>query len=683
MTEFFFAAASFFGAFLLFVMQPMTAKALLPWFGGTPLVWTVCMMFFQGVLLLGYLYAHLLCTRIPRRAAPALHVFVVGVGAFFTRLLPTPDLAPVGDASPLLGLLHILAVRVGLPFFVLSATSPLVQAWFHRCAAGKSPYRLYAVSNIGSIGAVALYPFVIEPLLPLGAQERLFQIGYWVFSSVLLGAAVLVFRARSDETALDVAPHLDDGDREGGRPWEWVFLSAAGVMLLLATTEQISRNLAVSSVFWMLPLCLYLLSFVVCFRKESTVLRSVRPFLLPVAAILVGVQLFVGHRFPVPVQWMIYLVTLFIGCLVCHGVLFDARPAAKRLTSFYLFISFGGAIGGIFVGAVAPRVFPLMWEYPLSWAGLAVFLVLRETRASDTAFMPAEKKRALGALSLAALVAVTCLLTDVLVNRRDASVSVRSFFGRLAIYKSSKYMCLYHGVIRHGCQWRDPERRMQPTTYFGPASGIGVSVRALREARKDTANSGLDIGVVGLGVGTSAAWGRAGDRIRFFEIDEKVKELAERYFTYLAKTEAAVDTVIGDGRLSLEREAEAKNVPKYDLLVIDAFSGDAIPLHLLTEEAFALYRSRIKSSGVLAMHVSNRFLKLAPLVFGLAQKADMQAMLIDTDDVLEDLVYGSTWVVMTDDPRTESLVRALARVQPPPTKTVVFTDRFSNLIDLL
>lgn len=685
MPIFTFSAASLVGAFLLFLMQPMMGKSLLPWFGGTPLVWTVCMMFFQAVLLLGYVYAHILYTKIPHRIALVVHSGVLLLGVISARFLPMETSAPDGNGSPLFQLIGILTHTVSIPFFALAATSPLVQSFFHRRFPERSPYPLYAVSNIGSLGAVLVYPFVLEPLLSLKTQETVFHLGYFVF--LALSFAAMFFSLRSPVVHL---PQVDDGDlsdteERGGGAGTWILLSALGVMLLLSTTEQISRNLAVSSVFWMLPLCLYLLSFVLCFRgtRRAEGHRSTS-YIWAVTVSVVGVQLFFGNRWGAPLQLVSYLATLFVGCLACHGALYGARPGGDRLTAFYLYISLGGVLGGIFVGAVAPRIFPLMWEYPLAWAGTAVFIFLRKMAESDVAFLSADKKRSLAVLSIAALAAVLGLIGDVLMNRRDASVSVRSFFGRLAVYQSSQYNCLYHGIIRHGCQWRDPRKSQLPTTYFGPNSGVGVAVRALRLRQEDAVDPALQIGVVGLGIGTSAAWGEKGDSIRFYEIDDQVKVLAERYFTFLSGAQADIDIVLGDARLSLQREDAAKENPLYDLLVIDAFSGDAIPLHLLTEEAAALYWRRLKKDGVLAVHISNRYLDLKPVLFGLADRAGKTGLLMDTDDVMADLIYGSTWVVMTGDKKVENLMRGLVRVHPrPDLKTVVFTDQFSNLLDLM
>ena len=682
-----FFTAALVSAFLLFLMQPMMGKFLLPWFGGTPLVWTVCMMFFQTHLLLGYAYAHRLSTRLPPKLAAGIHCAVLVAGWLFARFLPGVEEAPNGAEWPVGPLLQILFTNVSVPFFALSTTAPLLQHWFSRRYPERSPYRLYAVSNIGSLSAVLLYPFVFEPSFSLVTQETIFGSGYIAFGITAAGA---MFLGRRSGTSAGAAGSVSSSPEERFcAPWApsgWILLSGLGVMLLLSTTEQISRNVAVSSLFWMIPLCIYLLSFVFCFSDARCFRDAVWSYASVGAVGLTAVQIFFAHSWPVWAQLSAYGVSLLVGCIVCHGVLYRLRPSADRLTSFYLYVALGGALGGIFSGVVAPLIFPDMWEFPLTWAALAAYLLIRALReSSGELFWSPERKRRIAALCIAALTASVCFFSDVLLDQRDASVSVRSFFGRLAVSKTATQICLYHGTIRHGCQWRDEARRRLPTTYFGPHSGVGVAVRALRlrqEKRGDEVT--LNLGVVGLGIGTSAAWTEKGDRLRFFEIDPVVDELARTYFSYLEDAPAPVDVVLGDARLSLYREDKRGDTPLYDALVIDAFSGDAIPLHLLTREALSLYRRRLAKDGILALHISNRYLNLKPLVFGLADDARISAMLLDTDNVMEELLYGSTWVLLTADSETENIVRALARVEDRPSDpTLIFTDQSSNLLDLL
>jgi hypothetical protein len=403
--------------------------------------------------------------------------------------------------------------------------------------------------------------------------------------------------------------------------------------------------------------------------------------LLPLAALGVAAQLLFAKVLPVAAQLTIHAATLFVGCMVCHGELALARPGASRLTGYYLAISAGGVLGGVFVAVVAPLVFHGLWEFSLGW--LALYTMVLVLLGRDPDLFPGRRRFGLTRVLLSAgwLVAAACFGADMVFDHREATITSRGFYGPLAVSEKRDKKCLYNGRIRHGCQWTDPERSFEPTTYYGPGSGVGVAVEALRERGAGP----LRIAVIGLGVGTCAAWGREGDLVRFYEIDPEVTRLAREHFTYLRDASAETEVVVRDGRLALVAE-ERSGEPRYDLIVLDAFLGDAVPLHLITLEAFRTYRGRLGPGGAIAAHISNRHVDLKPLLRGIAGETGQEALLLRTGQDLAAMTYESTWVVLTEDP---SLADAVGRTetarpwQADAHEAVVFTDQYSNLLELL
>ncbi len=677
-----YVVTSLFGAFLLFQIQPMVGKSLLPWFGGAPLVWTTCMMFFQALLLGGYAYAHLVINRLPRRRQPFVHLVVLAAGIAFGRVLPAPVWAPTGVEQPALHLLLILAANVAVPFFALSATQPLLQSWFHGIYPNRSPYPLYAVSNTGSLLAVMTYPFLFEPLLPLPRQETLWFVAFLAFCGgcALCGIGFWRYRKRTSSAPPAAVVPAGSPPEAGGRLWAWLGFSACGSALLLTTTDQASQDIAATPLFWVMPLGLYLVSFIICFARDSFYRRGFWLKALPAAVLLLAAERLTDGA--PTFDLVVYGVTLFIGCMVCHGELARLRPDAGQLTRFYFALSVGGAAGGLFTALIAPLIFPGLWEFALCWVALCSLVLLLSYREGQLAIPTREARLRLAAHSLAWVVAAGILTSDVVVDRRGTEQTFRNFFGRLAVTRNPRKRCLYHGMIQHGCQWRDPALAMEPTTYYGPDSGVGVGTRALRRIRP---GAPLRMGVVGLGIGTSAAWGEAGDTVRFYELDPAVVTVAKDRFSYLENAEAKVRIVIGDARISLEREVAAGDAP-LDLLVLDAFSGDAIPIHLLTREAFDTYWRRLSPGGILAIHISNQHFNLEPLVLGLSRGAGKAALHLETEEDAARLTYASTWVIVTGNPEAVGAVRALGYDRPWPrehAEPIVFTDQFSNLLSLL
>ncbi|MBI5434143.1 MAG: fused MFS/spermidine synthase [Planctomycetes bacterium] len=685
------AAAVFLGAFLLFQVQPMIAKAILPWFGGAPAVWTTCMLFFQAALLAGYAYAHASTKKLAPRRQVVVHL--VALAAALVTLPILPDAASVADAalwtdaasapsdsrSPVLAIVAVLVSTIALPYFVLAATGPLLQAWFARASPGASPYRLYALSNAGSLLGLVSYPFAIEPWLSTRAQA-------WVWSAAF-GAFALVcaLAARGAWSAPDVV-----AERASASPAPtsqqrgvWLALSATASALLLAVTNQMCQEVAVVPLLWVLPLALYLATFVLCFESERWYSRSWNlPVLILSLTVLTQAAALgakVGIWYGVP----IYSLGLFVCCMFCHGELAARRPSAQHLTSFYLTLATGGVLGGAFVAVVAPRIFTGFDELYLALlaCGVLALAFVYEPRAQRLA------KRRLWHPTLPALIAVVLILGAVftlrMLSRSQAGSSeTRNFFGILRVQDlpapdfSGAMRYLTHGGTRHGQQYRDDARRREPTTYYGRPSGIGVLLDELASAPP------LHVGLVGLGAGVIAAFGRSGDVYRYYEINPSVVAIAERDFTFLADSRATIELVDGDARLALERETDRR----FDVLVLDAFSSDAIPLHLLTVEAFELYLARLALNGVLALHLTSRHLDLGPVVAGIAGELGLITLEIATPADDEHALLDARWILVARGsellarPRLAAAGRAIDLAGKRP---LVFTDDCSNLFAVL
>src|SRR6267142_2106183 len=634
-----YAVTIFLSAFLLFQVQPLIAKMILPWFGGTAAVWTTCMLFFQLLLLAGYIYSHAYVTRrIPARRA--VHIVLLVLAAATLPLAASVAWKPSGGEDPTWRILGLLATSVGLPYFALSTTGPLVQAWHARSHPGAIPYRLFALSNLGSMLALLSYPLLVEPTLALGKQTAIWSASFIAFA---LLCALLAWRNRGG----DAPPSpVEEAEKPGpGLQALWAVLAACASTLLLAFTGHMTLNIAAIPFLWVLPLALYLLSFVLCFEASGWYRRWL--FLPLLGAGLAGVCITLSRSNPsIWTLIPLYSATLFAACMVCHGELARSKPHPQHLTGFYLMLALGGAAGGVLVGLVAPNVFQDLYELPIGMLALALLVIaaLLRDRASllHGRFGIAAR---IAFLALTAALAVALFRTYA-ENSADTRVRSRNFYGVLNVHDSGEgpdaMRVLSHGTIVHGKQFLEPDRRDWPTTYYGLTSGIGL---ALLDAR---AHGPLRVGVVGLGTGTLAAYGRTGDVFRFYDINPDVVGLARSEFSFLADSPAKVEVALGDARLSLEREPPQN----FDVLAVDAFSSDAIPVHLITREALGVYLKHVKSDGIVAFHVSNRFLDLIPVVARIAKEQGAHAVLVndDPDDEDESLRSRSDWVLVSRDP---------------------------------
>lgn len=713
-----YAFTLFLSAFLLFGVQPLVGKFALPWFGGTPAVWTACMLFFQAALLAGYAYAHAVATRLAPRSQVRLHLGLLGltVAVLAVRAVwvgspvaPGPEWRPAGVEGFTSRLLVMLAVTIGLPFFALSTTAPLLQSWFARARPGVSPYRLYALSNAGSLLALLSYPFLIEPAVPRSVQGWGWAVGFGVF---VVGCAVCARELWKQGAVepVEVMPREqaaapgEEGSRPGlGRTLAWLGLSACASVLLLATTNQLSQDVAAGPFLWVLPLAIYLLTFIIAFEREALYSRTLFSIILIISVAGVTRVTVAGPHTPLGLQILAHGGALLAGCMVCHGELYRLRPAPRHLSAFYLWVSVGGVLGGLIVGIVAPRVFVTFAEYPLALAACCLI-------ALGAALRPLPDEEPLGRLGrsfrmfLLSFVAAG-LGVAVVDFRREIRLTARNFFGVVQVVELGKgkpsehRFTLKHGTIAHGVQYTEPTLRRLPMSYFTRESGLGLAITELRRLSSIGKHPpGLHLGVLGLGVGSTAALTQTGDSVRFYEINPKIISLARGeggYFNYLSASPAPVEIVEGDARISLERELERGEAQGFDVLAVDTFSSDSIPVHLLTEEAVRVYLRHLAPHGVLALHISNAHLDLVPIALAHARTFGMHATRVVYDprrgssmDSHEEAAR-SVWMLLSPDEgfswgttflRAPSDVRRLELMGAP---TLTWTDERGSVLPLL
>lgn len=738
-----FAIAIFLGAFLLFLIQPLTGRFVLPWFGGSPGIWTVCLLFFQSALFLGYGYAHLLGRIWTPRRQITFHLGLLAGALLWLPPIPDAPSAQVAAARPTGELLLLLARHVGVVFVLLSATGPLVQRWFHTAMPERSPYRLYALSNLGSLVALIAYPFVLEPLFSRSQQAWGWSVGFVGFLIVCAWCS----RNISQDSGSASSRHIPSSTETvtWRQRFKWICFAALGTGLLASVTAVISADVAPVPFLWIAPITIYLLSFIVTFSGRSWY----RPVafagaLMVVAAATMDLRAY-GSQLEFGQLLGTCLLALAIGCIVCHGELYRSRPAPAQLTDYYLTIAGGGALGTLWVAVISPTIFNTTIDLPLIWAtliGLVAWRTLRQRNLATAwaiwlgqlsalvmipilrptaAFSRFENlqgvvshdpmqliillvgsiylgyhylQKARGAWKHAFTIATIGLplltggyyLRSALQLPTNTVASYRSFHGQLIVrdhkHEDSRANARFmsHGSTTHGIQLLHPAYRDYPTSYYVPASGVG------RAFTRTNQTPGRNIGIVGLGVGTVASYGMTGDHMRFFEIDPHVVEIARTHFDYLARSKARIETVLGDGRLMLERE-NTTAAPRYDILILDAFSGDAVPIHLLTQEAFAIYLERLAPDGILAINVSNRIIDLRRAIHGNARQANLSlAHIIHYPEEKEWWRFSSEWLLLA--PRHETLdtptITEWTGIVPPSTlEGPVWTDEFASIFSML
>ena len=660
-----FAATVFTSSFLLFQIQPIIAKMILPWFGGSAAVWTVCLLFFQVVLLAGYLYAHCL-VRLSPRVQAVVHCTLLIASLLALPVVPSVGWKPSPEDEPTLRILGLLGASIGAPYFLLSTTSPLVQSWYSRGSGGALPYRLFALSNIASLAALLGYPVLIEPWIAARRQAVIWSLLYAGFA-VLSGSLAIVASRLKPEVADSRARVFS------GPAWRvqllWAILAGCASAMLLSVTNYLCQNIASIPFLWVLPLGVYLLTFILCFDSDGWY-RPQAWLWVTGAAIAAMSWALLRPGWGLKIVIPLFASGLFIVCMYCHGELARRKPAAEYLTSFYLMLSLGGAAGAVLVSLLAPRFFRGYYELPIGvflCAMLVLFMVYRKWWVTDVAW---------AAIAIGALVSARVQIRSF---ESDNRVTVRNFYGSLRVVDlptrgdSDAIRAMVHGVISHGSQFLEASRRREPTLYYGRQSGIGLALRGYRRGAHK-------VGVVGLGAGTMATYSQRGDAYRFYEINPHVVDLARREFTYLSDCQGTCEVVLGDARLSLEREP----LQGFDLLAVDAFSGDSIPVHLLSREAFELYFRHLKPDGVLALHISNTSLELGPVVQRIAESLGKQARQVTGHGNPALGTFDSVWVLVSSDASTFDLPM-LASARPLDARAGIhaWTDDYSNLFQVL
>jgi hypothetical protein len=703
------AATIALSAFLLFLVQPIIARQILPWFGGSAAVWTTCMVFFQFALLAGYFYSDTVIRRLAPRGQAILHTVLLLASLAFLPITVSEAMKPVDASQPIGRILLLLAMTIGLPYLMLATTGPLVQAWFTRQYRSAQVYRLYALSNLASMLALIGYPPLIEPNASSHLQSIGWSAGYAVFVVLAIAAAWSGARRGAPASAAEVAAadaHAEGiaapppsrgaaalqeahdaagvtGARrdQGAAPTAaeqglWLLLAALGSVLLLAVTTHITQNVASVPFLWVLPLAIYLVTFILCFDGKGWYWRPQYLVLAAIATVaMVGGLSFRPEGFGVERGVLhleqavpVYAFGLFVLCMFLHGELVARKPAPAHLTRFYLMVSLGGALGGLLVGIAAPLAFQWYWELPIALTVVAL-LVAALARGG---------LRVAGAV--AALLCAVLLVDYTRFIRDDVLELSRNFYGTLRITGSAQddgkdaRRRMLHGVILHGEQYLAPDKRTLPTTYYGPRSGIGMIIDAHRAPN-------MRVGLIGLGVGTLATYGREGDVYRLYELNPVVLDMANRQFSYLKDSRATIESALGDARLVLEREAPQR----FDVLAVDAFSSDSIPVHLLTREALAVYRRHLAEGGTVAFHITNRYLDLSGVVRQLADEAGMQAVRLRDDPPDDDPRFRSDWIAVTANRPIADALRAAGGIDiaPRPAGRKPWTDDHHNLFEVL
>ncbi len=677
-----FPVTIFLSAFLLFQVQPLMGRYVLPWFGGGPAVWTNCLLFFQALLLAGYAYAHWLGSRASGRLQASVHTVVLAASLLFLPIGPHAAYwKPASSDDPSGRILFLLAATVGGPYLALSATAPLLQRWFTLSEPGRSPWRLYALSNFGSFLALLSYPFLVEPYIRLHTQV-------WIWSGFYIAFVALCgWTAWRVPNAGPVVLVAGEGESAPPTLWTvlfWLGLAACGSTLLLATTNQISQEIAVNPFLWVAPLSVYLLTFVLAFEKEQWYQRGFFAVAIGVAAPAGCVMLISGTALSVGAQLAAYLAVLFVACMVCHGELARSRPSPRYLTAFYLSIAGGGALGGVFVALIAPHVFTGFSEYPIGLAAACVLGFVGWLRSGAMAEWTSRNFAVRIPLMALLLGGLTSIWSSLTYGDQPSLESKRNFYGILRVTERTDVggprRELRHGRILHGLQFQNDKRELA-TTYYGPHSGVAMVLNALDRPNRRVA-------IVGLGTGTMAAWGRPGDTFRFYEINPDVERMARTWFSFLKDSRARTEVVLGDARVQLERELAAGHSQDFDVIAVDAFSSDSIPMHLLTAECADIYRQRLAPGGLLLLHISNLVLNLEPVARGLAAHLGWTPVVLVSAEDPQIGESSATWILLTANP--DFLHRSgveqggvkWVRVRGGPS-VITWTDDFASLWQVL
>jgi hypothetical protein len=682
----------FISAFLVFQIQPIISKIILPWFGGGASIWTTCMLFFQSFLLVGYLYAFILTKILRVKYQIIFHLVCLLLSLF---LLPN-SIADIQNTqisgTPTWSVLKVLFFSLGFPYLILSANTPLLQHWFTSETNGANPYRLYAISNIGSFLALVSYPILIEPFIPLDWQIKIWSGIYWLFV-LMVGWIFFVVTKQNTKDKLFITEQLTVPRVGSFRLILWFMLSALGVILLVSTTNALTQNVPPVPFLWLAPLAIYLFTYVLAFSNIAIYVRYIWQPLFMLLSFVGLLIYFIGGQFDIITQFLIYLLILLCGCMICHGELNFLKPQQGNTTLFYLVLSAGGVCGSFLVSFVAKSLFNEFLEFPLAIFSILILTTvslwrnkkneLEEANLSMNGMFSFSQISKLASLS--SVVSLVWLLAFTNLKNQYQQYDIakaRNFYGILTVKDITTGKVnerrLIDGTTSHGSQSLSLFKSYLPLSYYRPGTGVQMVIEQL------SSDSKLQVGIIGLGVGALAAYGNSGDYYTFYELNPLVSDFAKSYFSYLGNTKANVDIKLGDARVTLQNELDLGRINSFDLLVIDAFSGDLIPTHLMTYEAFLLYKQHISTQGVMALHISNRHLSLLPVIMHHSKSLNMQVMLFETPGAGNE--HDAQWVVLTNNSRLIQSAKLISRqtlIAEDQFQHVLWTDDYSSLLPIL
>ncbi|MBS0286438.1 MAG: fused MFS/spermidine synthase [Proteobacteria bacterium] len=676
----FFSLSIFLGASLLFIVQPLIAKKLLPWFGGSPLVWLSIVLFFQTILLLGYLYAYGLTKLKSHFTQIKIHGVLITASLFFLPIIPL-ETHLVSDVWPPISIFILLISTLCLPAILLSASSPLLQYWYCQCYQTDFPYRYYALSNAGSLLGLLAFPFLLEPYFGLKFQFYAWSVFYMLYILCVGGCLYITYSKAPKVSVVTTSQAVLKKSDIGA----WTLLTFLGSTLLLSSTQVILQNVAGFPLLWVAPLSLYLITFIITFGHPRFYVREI---FSGIFAILCATIFYYPshHTLSFWVQIALYSALLFSGCMICHGELIRLKPHTSRLTTYYLFIALGGVLGGVFVNLIAPVLFNQWWDFYLTLfaillcAGFYYFI-------STSSFYAHFAVKGIWLLAYIGLGLLLCYHINTV--NVDVILNHRNFFGSFEVAdkfpnnEEYHYHSLTNGNIIHGKQFVFAPKRNEPTTYYSQQSGIGLAIAYERQLNQNKYR-GLSIGVIGLGAGTIASLSTLNDSLRFYEIDPDIEKMAKQYFYYLHDAKAKTEVIIGDGRIKLLEELANTGSNQFDVLAIDAFSGDAIPVHLLTLEAMQIYLSHLSHDGILAFHISSRYVDLYPPLQALATHLKLFTFTTVNDEDLLKGIFTSKWVLMSQNGDLGAFLYVSQNlIFPPERMAPLWTDDYNTLLNVI
>ena len=681
--------AIFLSSFLLFQVQPILAKMALPLFGGGGAIWTACMLFFQLFLLLGYLYSHCLSKLTNLNHQVLIHSVLIGASLLLLPITPFASNLSLGWQAPQFEIMFFLLLGIGFPYFILSSTAPLIQKWYSVIPQNNTPYRLYSLSNLGSLLALLSYPLLIEPAMTTQLQTKIWSVGYGVFALLMLFTAYRLFGKHVEQAKPeDISAATSAATKTGfGTLLLWLLFSATSVILMVSTTNAMTQNIPPTPFLWILPLCIYLLTYIICFNNDKWYVRRYWLLCFGCCSLAAILMFYTGSQFNIVAQVVVYAMILFFACMLCHGELARLKPDPNKLTLFYLIIAVGGLMGSIFTSIVAERIFTQYYEFPVGIAlvYLLFIVTLRKEKADNVLVeAPLKQNYYLTLAGIAGLVVfgLYFLQLNDLYYKNDVHNS-RNFYGTLSVKDLSNSgeptRVLFDGATSHGTQSLSPASKNTPTSYYRFNTGVAL---ALQHGGADKPKK---VAIIGLGTGTLASYGQSADDYVFYELNPNVARAANDYFSYLADSKANVTVRLGDARVTLQNELQQLGSQQYQVMVVDAFSSDSIPVHLLTLEAFQLYWQHLTEQGMLVLHITNTHLDLLPLVATLAESSGkkMFHFYSASDD---DAKHTAEWVVVTNNDdfiNNKDILYKATYFTLKKEQSILWTEEYSNLMSVI